>query len=607
MRLVVQKFGGTSVATAERIMAAARRAIRARQQGNQVIVVVSARGDTTDELIALAKEITDNPPSREMDMLLSTGEQISIALMAMAIQALGYPAISFTGAQIGIVTDSFHTKARIKNISTQRILQALQEGQIVIVAGFQGVDENYNITTLGRGGSDTTAVALAAVMKHDPSSPFEEVDCEIYTDVDGVYTTDPRVVPEAQKILAISYDEMLELASLGAGVMHSRSIEFAKKFNIPVMVRSSFSDVEGTWIMPETEWMTQVPVCGAAIAKEEARVSIVGVPDVPGVSHRIFSAIAESNIAVDMIGQNLGIAGRAEVGFTVLRNELPATLAVVRRLAGEFGADVRYEDNVSKVSIVGAGMRTHTGVAERFFRALADADVQVKAVTTGDIKISALVDKQDGPRALRAVHQAFGLHQPRTDLPARSLPGGDGRNADLRELLAHDAPVTGRLEAMEDIVISDISLDETQGRLTLVDVPSQTRVLADLFATIAEAGINVDLIVHGVRNGAHDCAELSFSVRRSDISRAAEVTQALAKRHWPSVQVLVEPHIAVVSVTGVGVRTHTGVARRMFGALASRGINIAMISTSEIRIEVVVDSQHGPDALAALRDAFRVA
>ncbi len=604
MRLVVQKFGGTSVATAERIMAAARRAIRARQQGNQVIVVVSARGDTTDELIALAREITENPPSRELDMLLSTGEQISIALMAMAIQALGYPAISFTGAQIGIVTDSFHTKARIKNISTQRILQALADGQIVIVAGFQGVDEHYNITTLGRGGSDTTAVALAAVMKHDPSSPFREVDCEIYTDVDGVYTTDPRIVPEAQKLPAISYDEMLELASLGAGVMHSRSIEFAKKFNVPVMVRSSFSDAIGTWIVPETEWMRQVPVCGAALAKEEARISLIGVPDRPGVSHRIFSAIAEHNIAVDMIGQNLGEAGRAEVGFTVLRNELPATLTALRQLASELGAEVRCEDNLSKVSVVGAGMRTHTGVAERFFRALAEADVLVKAVTTGDIKISALVDKPDGPRALRALHQAFALDQPRLDYSAPSPEASAGHLPDLRELLASDLPVTGRLEAMEDIVVSDLSLDETQGRVTVRNVPAQTCVLCDLFAAIAQAGINVDLIVHSTKNGTQ-LAELSFSVPRADLPRAAEISRSLAKQRWPDAQVLAEPNIAVVSVTGVGVRTHTGVARRMFGALAERGINIAMISTSEIRVEVVVDAERGKEALAALRQVFR--
>src|SRR5262245_54877977 len=354
MSLVVQKFGGSSVATAERIMAAARRAIRAKQDGHQVIVVVSARGDTTDELIELAHQITDKPPAREMDMLLSTGEQVSIALMAMAIQSLGEPAISFTGAQIGIVTDSFHTKARIKNISTQRIHQALDEGKLVIVAGFQGVDEYYNITTLGRGGSDTTAVALAAVLKNSgvrsqesgvrenegsacpltPDScsltPGQEVGCEIYTDVDGVYTTDPRLVPEARKVDAISYDEMLELASVGAGVMHSRSIEFAKKFDVPLQVRSSFSDTEGTWIVPEAEWMRDVVVCGAAIVRDEARVSLRNVPDQPGVSHRVFSAIAGQNIVVDMIAQNVGSSGRASIGFTVLANELPATLAVLR-------------------------------------------------------------------------------------------------------------------------------------------------------------------------------------------------------------------------------------------------------------------------------------
>src|SRR5205823_772819 len=335
----------SSVATAERIMRAARRAIRAQQDGKQVIVVVSARGDTTDELISLAREICDQPPAREMDMLLSTGEQISIALMAMAIQSLGQPAISFTGAQIGIVTDSFHTRARIKNISTARIRQALNEGKIVIVAGFQGIDEHYNITTLGRGGSDTTAVALAAVMKHDPTRNGG-VGCEIYTDVDGVYTTDPRIVPEARKMDAISYDEMLELASVGAGVMHSRSIEFAKKFNVPLQVRSSFTDTEGTWIIPETDWMHEVVVCGAAIVKDEARVTLEGVPDEPGVSHRIFSAIAAQNIAVDMIVQNVGSGGRASIGFTVPADELPATLAVLNPLAAALGARVEYEENV---------------------------------------------------------------------------------------------------------------------------------------------------------------------------------------------------------------------------------------------------------------------
>src|SRR3954462_1056600 len=304
--LLVQKFGGTSVANSDKILAAARRAIRAHQKGNRVLVVVSARGHTTDELVDLAKEISEHPPAREMDMLLSTGEQISVALMAMAIQTLGVPAISFTGAQIGIVTDSFYTKARIRNISTERMIQALDEGKIVIVAGFQGVDENYNITTLGRGGSDTTAVALAAVLGADA--------CEIYTDVDGVYTTDPRIVPEARKIDRISYDEMLELASLGAGVMHSRSIEFAKKDAVPIHVRSSFSDGRGRGMVGEAAARRLgATVTGAALAKDEARLTILGVPDRPGVVHSLFHTIAASHIVVDMIVQNVATEGRTEV------------------------------------------------------------------------------------------------------------------------------------------------------------------------------------------------------------------------------------------------------------------------------------------------------
>src|SRR5207253_252446 len=321
--------------------------------------------------------------------------------------------LTLTVAKISIDNDSYHTNARIKNISTQRMGQTLDEGKIVIVAGFQGIDANYNITTLGRGGSDTTAVALAAVMKHDPTSDNGEVGCEIYTDVDGIYTTDPRIVPEAHKMDFISYDEMLELASVGAGVMHQRSIEFAKKFDVPLQLRSSFSDVQGTWIVPEAEWMHQAPVCGAAIVRDEVRINLDGVPDEPGVSHRVFSAIADQNIVVDMIAQNVGSAGRAAIGFTVLRNELPATLAVLSPLAAELGATLQHQEEMSKVSVVGTGMRTHTGVAEKMFAALAAENINMRMITTGDIKISVLVDKADGVRALRAVHQAFGLHQPR--------------------------------------------------------------------------------------------------------------------------------------------------------------------------------------------------
>jgi aspartate kinase len=607
--LVVQKFGGTSVATAERIMAAARRAIRARQAGHQVIVVVSARGDTTDELIELANEITEQPPAREMDMLLSTGEQITIALMAMAIQTLGERAISFTGAQIGIVTDSTHTKARIKSISTDRMRRALNDGQIAIVAGFQGIDEDWNITTLGRGGSDTTAVALAAVMKHaNGNGSSVDVGCEIYTDVDGVYTTDPRIVPEARKLDQISYDEMLELASAGAGVMHSRSIEFAKKFDVPLMVRSSFSDVEGTWIVPEADWMRDVVVCGAALVKNEARIGLDGVPDQPGVSHRVFAALAESNIVVDMIAQNAGSEGRASIGFTVPGSELAATLNVLRPLAEELGAELEQDEQVSKVSIVGTGMRTHTGVAEKMFAALAAENINMKMITTGDIKISVLVTRLDGTRALRAVHQAFNLRQPRPGAGQAVTRGETGPGAFQRRPHAMPsasgrtlAALTQQLAHMEDIVVSDVLLTTDQGRITIVNLPDHPGHCLRVFQAIATGGIVVDMIVQNHTAGR---AELSFSVPQPDLDRALALTREVVQAIDPATQVTADANIAKLFVLGVGMRTHTGVARRMFGALAQRGINISMINSSEVRVSVVVDRPHGEEALACLKDAF---
>src|SRR3990172_1646309 len=320
MGIIVQKFGGTSVANAEKIQAAARRAIRAQQDGNQVVMVVSAMGHQTDILVDLAKQICDDPPAREMDMLLSTGEQVSVALMAMAIHALGYEAVSLTGAQIGIRTDSTHTKARIQSISTDRMRKLLDDGKIVIAAGFQGIDEDFNITTLGRGGSDTTAVALAAVLNADV--------CEIYTDVDGVYTTDPRLVADARKLSRVSHDEILELASLGAGVMHSRSIEFGKKFSVPIHVRNSGSFIdEPRTIIATTSESADRAVSGAALTKNEAQITIAGVPDTPGTSLTIFSKLSALNLAVDMIVQNMGAEGQADISFTVLEDDLPRALA----------------------------------------------------------------------------------------------------------------------------------------------------------------------------------------------------------------------------------------------------------------------------------------
>lgn len=595
MALLVQKFGGTSVADSRKILAAARIAIAAHQRGEKVLVVVSARGHTTDELIVLAKEIHERPPAREMDMLLSTGEQVTVALMAMAIHALGVPSISFTGAQIGIVTDSFHTKARIRNISTERMVQALDEGKIVIVAGFQGVDENYNITTLGRGGSDTTAVALAAVLGADA--------CEIYTDVDGIYTTDPRVVPEARKIDRISYDEMLELASLGAGVMHSRSIEFAKKYGVPIHVRSSFKEDEGSWIIAEGDARRLgVRVTGAALARDEARVTILGVPDRPGVVRTIFGAIASANIVVDMIVQNLATDGVTEVSFTVNDDDLEQVLAVTWEAAKVVGASgVTHDPDVAKVSIVGLGMRTHTGVAREMFDALAGAGINIQMITTSEIKISVLVARKSANEALRLVHEAFELERPIEDLPPPSHPGWSATLASRRKPATLNGPSSDPGKAnpggMEDLVISGIELDEGQACITISGVPDRPGYAASVFRRIAEADVFVDMIVQNVSTAGNTL--LSFTVPRHEAERAAKAAAEVGLG-----TVSVEQAISKLSVLGVGMKTHTGVAARMFGALADGGVNIALINTSEVRINVATDHDRGQEALEYLRKSF---
>jgi aspartate kinase len=588
----VQKFGGTSVADAPKILAAARRAIAARERGAKVLVVVSARGHTTDELIDLAKEICDRPPARELDMLLSTGEQVTVALLAMAIHALGVPAISFTGAQIGIVTDSYHTKARIRNISTDRMVQALDEGKIVIVAGFQGIDENYNITTLGRGGSDTTAVALAAVLGADA--------CEIYTDVDGIYTTDPRVVPEARKIDRISFDEMLELASLGAGVMHSRSIEFAKKYGVPIHVRASYSDRPGSWIISEGDARRLgVRVTGAALARDEARITLRGVPDRPGVVRTIFGAIASANVVVDMIVQNVATEGVTEVSFTVAKGDLEETLVVAQRASEAVGASgVTHDAEVAKVSVVGLGMRTHTGVARAMFDALAGAGVNIQMITTSEIKISVLVDRASAEKALRVVHQAFELDKPFDDHPDDPDPADwSATRASKRTPTTINGTSPSNPPGMEDLVVSGVELDEGQSRITLHEIPDRPGYAAAIFRKIAEADVFVDMIVQNVSTAGN--THLSFTVPRHEADRAARAAADVGLG-----EVSVEPAIAKLSVLGVGMRTHTGVASRMFAALADGGINIALINTSEVRINVATDHQHGQQALEWLRKTF---
>jgi aspartate kinase len=589
MSLIVQKFGGSSVADTDKILAAARKAIRAQQAGNQVVVVVSAMGDSTDDLIDLAKKISDAPPAREMDMLLSTGEQVSVALMAMAVHSLGSKAISMTGGQMGIRTSSVHGKARIQSIDSGRLRKALDDGNIIIAAGFQGIDEHFNITTLGRGGSDTTAVALAAVLGADA--------CEIYTDVDGVYTTDPRVLPEARRVKQVSYDEMLELASLGAGVMHSRSIEFGKKFGVPIHVRSSFTDIPGTMIVTEGEAPNQA-VCGATLVKQEARVTILGVPDKPGSSHAIFSKIAAKNITVDMIVQNVGEDKRADISFTVVREDLPSTLQAVQEAVNELGAEgFTSDENVSKVSVVGHGMAEQTGVAQKMFRSLADAGINIQLITTSEIKISVLVSRDQGQLALRTVHQAFQLEKPPEGMRTGGQTSGDGKPSDAADVVAR---LQG-LQGMEDLTIDDVSLDDTQARLTISGVPDTPGVAAQVFERIAADGIFVDMIVQSYgRNGR---ANLSITVPRQELQKALKTAEDLAKK-FQCGPIGSAPQVAKLSVSGIGMRSHTGVGIRMFKALAEAGINLEMINTSEVRVNVVVAGTFGKAGLAALQKAF---
>ncbi len=406
MTLIVQKFGGTSVSSAEKIHRAARRAVQARLDGHDVVLVVSAMGKTTDSLIALAREVTAHPPTREMDMLLTTGEQVSIALMAMAIDATGHRAISLTGGQLGLLTNGVHTEARIQRISRARIEQELRAGNIVIVAGFQGIDERGEITTLGRGASDTTAAALAAVLQAEV--------CEIYTDVDGVYTTDPRIEPRARKLDVICYDEMLEMAGAGARVMHSRAIEFGKKFQVPIHVRSSLTDAPGTLIMAETPGMEDIVVRGVTLQENLATVVLIGVPNNPGMAASVFAEIARHQIVVDDIIQNIYDGGNvANIGFSTRQTELDRVKAVGRQLADRYGfRGVEVDENVCKVSVVGIGMRTHSGVASRVFQTLADEKINIHSISTSEIVIGCIINQADGRRAVRALHSAFQLDRP---------------------------------------------------------------------------------------------------------------------------------------------------------------------------------------------------
>jgi aspartate kinase len=403
--LVVQKYGGTSVGTVDRIREVARRCIATQAQGHDVVVIVSAMSGETNRLLALAKQVNDDPPpeaERELDVIAATGEQVSVGLVSLAIQKAGGRAQSFLGSQVRIVTDSAFTRARIQSIDAQRIHDALAAKKIAVVAGFQGTDADGNITTLGRGGSDTSAVAIAAALKADA--------CEIYTDVDGVYTTDPNICPSARKIARISYEEMLELASLGAKVLQIRSVEFGMKYGVKIHVRSSFNDNQGTWVVPEEDEMEAVLVSGVTADKNEAKVTLLGVPDKPGIAAKIFRPLSEASIIVDMIIQNISAEGRTDLTFTVPRGDLKRACELVKRSVPELTeAGIKTDDNIAKVSVVGVGMRSHAGVALRMFELLAAEGINILMISTSEIKISCVVEAKYSELAVRVLHDGFEL------------------------------------------------------------------------------------------------------------------------------------------------------------------------------------------------------
>ena len=593
MAVIVQKFGGTSVADTAKIRAAAQRALDAQSQGHQVVMVVSAMGKSTDRLVDLAAELTETPPSRDMDMLLSTGEQVSVALVSMAIHEMGGKAFSMTGSQLGIATDSHHTKAKIQSIAGDRIREKLDSGHIVVACGFQGIDQDGNITTLGRGGSDTSAVALAAALR--PSQ------CIIHTDVDGVYTTDPRVAKDASKLPEISFEEMLELAGMGAGVMHSRSIEIGKRYGIPIYVRCSFNENPGSWIYTHSGTPRR-PVSGAALLRNESRVTVLGVPDVPGAARTIFSGIAKKNVAVDMIVQNASDAdGRTDLSFTVQKSDFSDTLSAAKEAANELGASgIDFENDVAKISIVGLGMADTPGVAAKMFQTLADAGINILMITTSEIKVSVLVAKDDADQALQAVHSAFGLPELGATEAAAS-PDLVNRSESSNSNSPADEAADRSDEHVEQVSMDAIRLHDGQSLVSIAGVPDEPGFAARLFGEIAAAGINVDMIVQDAGVGGK--ANIGFTVEREQLDDCVSLLEKMTADQSLGV-ITSRREIAKLSVAGVGLRSHTDIADRLFNALASAEVNVALINTSEVLINVLVSLDEAEKAQAALMQEF---
>jgi aspartate kinase len=588
MALIVQKYGGTSVGSAERIQAVARRVVATVKAGNDLVVVVSAMGKTTDGLVKLARELSSQPSRREMDMLLATGEQVTIALLSIAIQELGQPAISLTGAQVGIITEAEHTRARILEIAPDRVERHLKEGKVVVVAGFQGVSITLDrdITTLGRGGSDTSAVALAAALKASA--------CEIYTDVPGILTTDPRIVPAAKLLTEITADEMLELASLGAKVLHPRAVEIAKNYGVPLVVRSSWTDDPGTWVVSPVPYPR--PLTGLELARavdaiefttDQAKIAILQVPDRAGIAGQLFGALAHEHVDVDLIVQSIHEGNTNDIAFTVNKQASERAQAVAEAISPVLHDNfvpshdrVLVAGDIAKVSIVGAGMIGRPGVAARMFQILADAGINIQMISTSEIKVSCVIAAADCDRAISALCQQFEVSTSAT--------------TDIDSALV-DAPS-----------VRGVALDLDRARLAILQVPDRPGMAAELFGILAANNISMDAIIQSQRTRVISgvaTRDIACTVAQGDAADAKRVLEA-ATTQLGCGAVVVDESIAKVSIVGAGMVRNPGVAAQMFNCLAAAGINIQMISTSEIKVSCVVARDRGIDALKTIHQAF---
>ena len=583
MTLLVQKFGGTSLGSIERIKAVAQKIKSSKEKGNDLVVVVSAMGHTTDELTKLASEITLDPPRREMDMLLSTGEQISISLLTMALNELGILAISLTGTQAGIITESAHGRARILEIRTERIKKLLSQGKTIVIAGFQGTSLGIGgiaeITTLGRGGSDTSAVALAASLQAEK--------CEIYTDVPGVLTTDPRIVKNAKLMKSISCDEMLELASLGAAVLHPRAVEIARNFGVTLVVKSSWDNLDGTTLTSNKKpdisqggIEHRSPVDGLELLENQAVVALSNIPDRPGIAAELFESLSEGGVNVDLIIQATHQINSNDITFTVAENELNNAQAQCKKLMNTIGGEISYQKSLTKLSIYGAGIMGRPGIASSLFQTLSDSGINIRLIATSEVKVSCVIDSELGKKALRSVGEVFKLSDKQITLN----------------------PI---IENKNEPEVRGIALDKDQIQISVKNVPDMPGTASTICSTLAEKSISLDTIVQSERKHKDKTKDISFTLKKNDRSEAKYILEELLN-NWEGSSLEEGESIVRISAVGSGMPFTKGTAGKIFRALANQKINIEMIATSEIRTTCIISEKYGEKALNEIHSCFKL-